>query len=65
MRNSSGALFSMAQFRGCREAVDLVAGTVKPVETRCGNEGEMLDFGSSVSGVLLVGFSPGRQAKAP
>ena len=54
------------EFRdGCHEAVDLVAGTVRPVEARPGKEGGVLDFGSSVSGVLLVWLSPGRQANGP
>ncbi|MDE0208578.1 MAG: hypothetical protein OXJ64_01700, partial [Boseongicola sp.] len=50
---------------GCWETVNLVTGTVRPVETRGGNGGGMLDFGSSVTGAFLVGFSPGRQAGAP
>ena len=54
------------EFRdGCHEAVDLVAGTVRPVEVRPGKEGGVLDFGSCVSGALLVWLSPGRQTNAP
>ncbi len=50
---------------GYREAVDLVTGTARPVEARGGIEGGVLDFESSVSGPLLVGFSPGGRMNAP